>query len=68
MAKAKGLGRGLDALLGGDEAPPAGGETLATLAIDALEPGRHQPRLRLDPAAPHRRPAAHRARGPVPLP
>jgi len=51
MAKAKGLGRGLDALLGGDEAPPAGGETLATLAIDALEPGRHQPRLRLDPAA-----------------
>ena len=51
MAKAKGLGRGLDALLGGDEAAPAGGEALAMLAIDALEPGRYQPRLRLDPEA-----------------
>ncbi len=49
MAKAKGLGRGLAALLGGDEATPAGGETLAMLAIDSLEPGRYQPRLRLDP-------------------
>ncbi|MBI2508653.1 MAG: ParB/RepB/Spo0J family partition protein, partial [Betaproteobacteria bacterium] len=51
MAKAKGLGRGLDALLGGDETAPAGGEALAMLAIDALEPGRYQPRLRLDPEA-----------------
>ena len=51
MAKAKGLGRGLDALLGGDGVTPAGGETLAMLAIDALEPGRYQPRLRLDPEA-----------------
>ncbi len=51
MAKAKGLGRGLDALLGGDAVTPAGGETLAMLAIDALEPGRYQPRLRLDPEA-----------------
>jgi ParB family chromosome partitioning protein len=46
MARIKGLGRGLDALLGDDE-PAAGGETLASLAIDALQPGRFQPRARI---------------------
>ena len=46
MAKIKGLGRGLDALLGADE-PAVGGETLASLAIDALQPGRFQPRARI---------------------
>ena len=46
MAKIKGLGRGLDALLGDDE-PVTGGETLASLAIDALQPGRFQPRARI---------------------
>jgi len=46
MARIKGLGRGLDALLGGDE-PAVGGETLASLAIDALQPGRFQPRARI---------------------
>jgi ParB family chromosome partitioning protein len=46
MAKIKGLGRGLDALLGDDE-PASGGETLASLAIDALQPGRFQPRARI---------------------
>src|SRR5262245_65890869 len=52
MAKMKGLGRGLDALLGGaDEVAAAPGETLATLAVDVLQPGRFQPRLRLDQAA-----------------
>lgn len=48
MAKMKGLGRGLDALLGTDESAPAGGETLATLAVDALQAGRFQPRTRMD--------------------
>ena len=48
MAKFKGLGRGLDALLGTDESTPAGGETLATLAVDALQAGRFQPRTRMD--------------------
>ena len=47
MARIKGLGRGLDALLGGDEPAATGGETLATLAIDALQPGRYQPRARI---------------------
>jgi ParB family chromosome partitioning protein len=48
MAKMKGLGRGLDALLGTDESPAAGGETLTPLAVDALQPGRFQPRTRMD--------------------
>jgi len=48
MAKVKGLGRGLDALLGSND-EPAAGETLATLSIEALQPGRYQPRTRMDP-------------------
>jgi ParB family chromosome partitioning protein len=52
MAKARGLGRGLDALLGGDEsAAKVAGESLATVAIDAIQPGRYQPRTRMDQAA-----------------
>jgi ParB family chromosome partitioning protein len=51
MAKMKGLGRGLDALLGTDEPASArpGGEALGTLPIEALQPGRYQPRTRIDP-------------------
>jgi ParB family chromosome partitioning protein len=47
MIKAKGLGRGLDALLNNDE----GGntrETLATARVEQLQPGRFQPRTRMD--------------------
>ena len=47
MARVKGLGRGLDALLGADEPATGGGEALASLAIDALQPGRFQPRARI---------------------
>jgi ParB family chromosome partitioning protein len=47
MTRIKGLGRGLDALLGADEPAAAGGEALASLAIDALQPGRFQPRARI---------------------
>jgi ParB family transcriptional regulator, chromosome partitioning protein len=43
--RAKGLGRGLDALLGGDEAPR---EALATVSVAAIRPGRYQPRTRMD--------------------
>jgi ParB family transcriptional regulator, chromosome partitioning protein len=52
MAKMKGLGRGLDALLGSDEAAPApaaAGDALGALPIDSLQPGRYQPRTRMDP-------------------
>jgi ParB family transcriptional regulator, chromosome partitioning protein len=51
MAKIKGLGRGLDALLGAADEPATSGELLMTLAIDALQPGRYQPRTRMDPDA-----------------
>ena len=52
MAKLKGLGRGLDALLGGDEpaAPVAAvqSDTPRELAVDQLQPGKYQPRTRMD--------------------
>ena len=48
MAKLKGLGRGLDALLGGVEESATPGENPSTLATDALQPGRFQPRTRID--------------------
>jgi len=46
--KPKGLGRGLDALLGGDEAPR---DTLLRLAVSRIRPGRYQPRTRMDQQA-----------------
>ena len=54
MAKVKGLGRGLDALLGGDDAPAATAampDRQAEIAIDLLQPGKYQPRTRMDEAA-----------------
>jgi len=49
MIKARGLGRGLDALLGGDDSPPR--ETLTTLALSRVRPGKYQPRTKMDPEA-----------------
>jgi ParB family transcriptional regulator, chromosome partitioning protein len=46
--KAKGLGRGLDALLGGDEPPR---DALLTLPVARIRPGRYQPRTRMDQQA-----------------
>src|SRR5512142_3385772 len=47
MIRPKGLGRGLDALLSGaDDASTK--ESLQTLAIDRLRPGKYQPRTRMD--------------------
>jgi ParB family chromosome partitioning protein len=48
--KAKGLGRGLEALLGRDETPPAG-EALLTLAVSRIRPGKYQPRTKMDQQA-----------------
>jgi ParB family chromosome partitioning protein len=45
----KGLGRGLDALLAKDE--DAGGDTLKTVKLDDLQPGKYQPRTRMDQAS-----------------
>jgi ParB family chromosome partitioning protein len=47
MAKLKGLGRGLDALLSGGEEKADG--ALTELAVGVLKPGRFQPRTRMDP-------------------
>ena len=55
-AKKRGLGRGLEALLGpkaAEEAPALEarpGDTLRTLPVDALAPGKYQPRRYMDPA------------------
>jgi ParB family chromosome partitioning protein len=49
MTRHKGLGRGLDALLGGEDSARA--DTLATLAVSAISPGKYQPRTRMDGAA-----------------
>jgi ParB family chromosome partitioning protein len=53
MAKIKGLGRGLDALLGGDEhaTPLTMHDRQAELALDMLQPGKYQPRTHMDEAA-----------------
>jgi ParB family chromosome partitioning protein len=53
MAKMKGLGRGLDALLGSEEpaAARAAGDQQAELKVDLLQPGKYQPRTRMDEAA-----------------
>ena len=50
MSKHKGLGRGLDALLGGGSRRPAD-EELAQLAVGSLKPGKYQPRTRMDEAS-----------------
>jgi ParB family chromosome partitioning protein len=50
MIRPKGLGRGLDALLAGSDDASAR-ESLQTLAIDRLRPGKYQPRTRMDEAS-----------------
>ena len=47
MAKFKGLGRGLDALLANDP-PPAAATALHALPVDRIQPGKYQPRTRMD--------------------
>jgi ParB family chromosome partitioning protein len=49
MAKLKGLGRGLDALLLPDE--PQRADRLAELPVGLLRPGRYQPRTQMNPDA-----------------
>lgn len=57
--KFKGLGRGLDALMGDTSAA----ESLQTLSIGALQPGKYQPRTHMDPAALEDLAASIRAQG-----
>ena len=46
--KPKGLGRGLDALLGGEDTRR---EALLTLPVARIRPGRYQPRTKMDQQA-----------------
>jgi len=50
MAKVKGLGRGLDALLGADDDVEVG-ERLQQVRVSQLRPGKYQPRSQMDPDA-----------------
>jgi len=47
--KLKGLGRGLDALLAANNSPE--GSRQDTLPVGALQPGKYQPRTRMDPGS-----------------
>jgi ParB family chromosome partitioning protein len=47
----RGLGRGLDALLNETEAVEPAARATTEIALDALVPGRYQPRMRMDEAA-----------------
>lgn len=46
MIKAKGLGRGLDALLAGSDKPLSDEQRI--LPVDRIQPGKYQPRSRMD--------------------
>jgi ParB family chromosome partitioning protein len=61
MSKAKGLGRGLDALLGGEENAPR--DAMTSLPVGSIRPGRYQPRTRMDQTALTELAASIRAQG-----
>ena len=50
MIRPKGLGRGLDALLAGSDAPTPQ-DALQSLPIERIRPGKYQPRSRMDDAS-----------------
>lgn len=50
MARMRGLGRGLDALLGAEQASTTA-EALRSLPLDALQSGKYQPRMSIEDAA-----------------
>jgi ParB family chromosome partitioning protein len=50
MIKPKGLGRGLEALLGADDEASSRG-ALATLPVNRIRPGKYQPRTKMDQQA-----------------
>lgn len=49
--KLKGLGRGLDALLAGNSGEAVQSGELRTLDVGLLQPGKYQPRTRMDPGS-----------------
>lgn len=63
MSKHKALGRGLDALLGASPRESVSDSSLQQLPIDALRPGKYQPRTRMDEASLAELAESIRARG-----
>jgi len=64
MNKPKGLGRGLDALLGAsDETPPRARDAAGTLPVGAIRPGKYQPRTRMNEQALNELAASIKAQG-----
>ncbi len=61
MSKPKGLGRGLDALLGSDDSPRQ--DAMASLPVASIRPGKYQPRTRMDQQALAELAASIRAQG-----
>ncbi len=59
--KMKGLGRGLDALLAANNAPES--HRQETLAVGVLQPGKYQPRTRMDPGSLEELAASIKAQG-----
>ena len=59
--KQKGLGRGLDALLAANNTPDAQRQDM--LAVGALQPGKYQPRTRMDPGSLEELAASIKAQG-----
>ena len=51
MVKARGLGKGLDALFANSQSVANTPKTTVTLPIQALRPGKFQPRTRMDDEA-----------------
>ena len=60
-SKQKGLGRGLDALLAANNAPET--QRQEVLAVGALQPGKYQPRTRMDPGSLEELAASIKAQG-----
>lgn len=65
MQRKKGLGRGLEALLAGDRDidPVQAGQSQAMLPIGDLQPGKYQPRTRMDPGSLEELAASIKAQG-----
>ena len=62
MNKPRGLGRGLDALLGGEDTTPRK-DAMASLPVGSIRPGKYQPRTRMDQQALAELAASIRAQG-----
>ena len=62
-SRLKGLGRGLDALLAGNQDDDAERGELQALAVGDLQPGKYQPRTRMDPGSLEELAASIKAQG-----